>query len=56
MDAVANVLKDEINANSDEEVDELLDVSRKSEMSLRGGSGGGGRLKSLEAGNGEFLA
>jgi serine/threonine protein kinase len=38
MEEVANVLRDEINRNSDEEVNEIMDASRKSEMSLHNGN------------------
>ena len=37
MDDVCTVLREEINRNSDEEVVDTLDASRKSEMSLRRG-------------------
>jgi serine/threonine protein kinase len=35
MDEFSNMLRDEINMNSDEEVCDIMDASRKSEMSLR---------------------
>ncbi|GKZ00660.1 hypothetical protein MPSEU_001018200 [Mayamaea pseudoterrestris] len=37
MEEFSNVLRDEINKNSDEEVCDIMDASRKSEMSLRRG-------------------
>lgn len=37
MEEVSEVLFAEVNANTDEEVFDIMDVSRKSEMSLRGG-------------------
>lgn len=37
MDEVSDILFEEINANTDEEVFDIMDVSRKSELSLRGG-------------------
>jgi hypothetical protein len=36
MQDVSNTLRDEINRLSDTEVDEILDISRKSEMSAHG--------------------
>lgn len=36
MDDVAEVLREEINRNTGEEVDEIMDVSRKSALSLHG--------------------
>jgi serine/threonine protein kinase len=36
MEDVASILLEEINANSDEEIFDIMDVSRKSELSLRG--------------------
>lgn len=38
MEEVSDVLFEEISANTDEEID-IMDASRKSEMSLRGGGG-----------------
>jgi hypothetical protein len=37
MEEFSGILRDEINKNSDEEICEILDMSRKSEMSLRRG-------------------
>ena len=37
MDDFSGILRDEINKNSDEEVCDIMDASRKSEMSLRRG-------------------
>ena len=37
MEDVCCVLREEISHNSDEEIDEIMDASRKSEMSLRRG-------------------
>lgn len=39
MEEVTEVLFAEITANTDEEIFDIMDVSRKSEMSLRGGVG-----------------
>ena len=36
MDDVTHILADEISANSDQEIMDIMDVSRKSELSLRG--------------------
>lgn len=38
MEEVSDILFEEITANSDEEVYDIMDASRKSEMSLRGGT------------------
>jgi hypothetical protein len=38
MEDVQRLLREEINDNQDEEVGEVLDASRKSEMSARGGA------------------
>ena len=38
MEEVSEVLFDEISSNTDEEVMDIMDVSRKSELSLRGGN------------------
>jgi hypothetical protein len=39
MEEVSEVLFAEISSNTDEEVIDIMDVSRKSELSLRGGNG-----------------
>jgi serine/threonine protein kinase len=36
MDDVTHILTEEINTNSDQEIMDIMDVSRKSELSLRG--------------------
>ncbi len=38
MEDVQRLLREEINDNQDEDVGEVLDASRKSEMSARGGA------------------
>ena len=36
MENVCNVLREEISKNSDEEIDDIMDASRKSQLSMRG--------------------
>jgi serine/threonine protein kinase len=47
METISDTLRDVINKYSDEEINEIMDASRKSELSLRRGSGNSANLDSL---------
>jgi len=49
MEEVSDILFEEINANTDEEVYDIMDASRKSELSLRGGVQSGVRPPDAKA-------
>jgi hypothetical protein len=47
MEKISDTLRDIVNKYSDEEINEIMDASRKSELSLRRGSGNSTNLDSL---------
>jgi Protein tyrosine and serine/threonine kinase len=47
METISDTLRDIVNKYSDEEINEIMDASRKSELSLRRGSGNSINLDSL---------